>query len=435
VPAVSRRLGLAASILVFLGYIVGASIFILPGTLGGTTGPGLVVSYILAAIPAAFSAAVLAYVGSAYPVSGSIFVVIKQTLPPYFSALMVMAYLMLVLTSLPLVAYGFADYIIYFWSDGSRQTLATGIVLFFVLVNSRGIDITASVQEFLVVVFCLVLLIFCVGGIWNGDADNLTPVFPRGFSPVVAAAMTLYFSFSGSNVVAEIAGEIKDPGRNIPLTLLIGTLLILGLYLAIPIALMMNQPWDKLGGSAAIATVAAKFLPPWLVTCIAVGALTAAATSINGPILGASRNVLAFSREGFLPRYFSNVNAKTRVPARGVFFVGVLIMLGVTVGKKIEDYADMAVISFMVIGVMQGYAAYRLPRIHPDVHQASEFKYSPLLHDLLTLGSIVIAVGILVLYIWKGWEMLAIFLAWVAAGSIFYVVRRRQAELNLSSEG
>jgi amino acid transporter len=145
--------------------------------------------------------------------------------------------------------------------------------------------------------------------------------------------------------------------------------------------------------------------------------------------------VLAFSREGFLPRYFSNVNAKTRVPARGVFFVGVLIMLGVTVGKKIEDYADMAVISFMVIGVMQGYAAYRLPRIHPDVHQASEFKYSPLLHDLLTLGSIVIAVGILVLYIWKGWEMLAIFLAWVAAGSIFYVVRRRQAELNLSSEG
>jgi hypothetical protein len=58
-----------------------------------------------------------------------------------------------------------------------------------------------------------------------------------------------------------------------------------------------------------------------------------------------------------------------------------------------------------------------------------------LLHDLLTLGSIVIAVGILVLYIWKGWEMLAIFLAWVAAGSIFYVVRRRQAELNLSSEG
>jgi hypothetical protein len=138
-PAVSRRLGLAASILVFVGYIVGASIFILPGTLGGTTGPGLFVSYILAAIPAAFSAAVLAYVGSAYPVSGSIFVVIKQTLPPYFSALMVMAYLMLLLTALPLVAYGFADYIIYFWSGGNRQTLAAGIVLFFALVNSRGV--------------------------------------------------------------------------------------------------------------------------------------------------------------------------------------------------------------------------------------------------------------------------------------------------------
>lgn len=421
---VSRSLGLAASVFVFVGYIVGASIFILPGNLGGETGPGLFISYLLAVIPAGLAASVLAYAGSVYPVSGSIFVLIKNVLPPYFSALMVIVTVLLFVVGLPLVAFGFADYLSYFLPGYNRQLLAGGIVLLFVVINSRGVDITARVQELLVVAFCSVLLIFSAAGIWNGDGARLTPLLPNGFSPIVATAMTLYFSFSGANIVADIAGEIKNPGRNIPLTLLIGTLLILTLYLAVALALMMNAPWNDLGGSAAIAKAAAVFLPPWLVTLIAVGALTAAATSINGPILGASRNLLAFAREGLLPKFFARVNAHTHVPVRGVYLCGALVLLGVTIGTRIEHYADMTVIAFMTIYILLGYAAYRLPRVFPDVHQKSNFKYPPALHNILTLGTSVISAGILLLYVWKSWQMLVGFLVWVVLGSIVFLIRQ-----------
>jgi APA family basic amino acid/polyamine antiporter len=405
--AVSRKLGLAAGVFLFVGYIVGASIFILPGSLGAITGPGLFIAYILAALPAIFGCAVAAQVGSAYPVSGASYVMASRVLSPYWGAVVVWLIIMFVTMVVPVVSLGFSDYLNYFIPDLDRTTVAAMTVVFFVLVNICGVSLAASIQGFLVVVFCAALLLFGLGGIIAGDISRMSPLLPNGITPVLLATVTVYFSYTGAFVISEMAGEIKDPSRNIHRAILIGFGMIMLLYVLVPISLMMNLDWNSLEGPAALTTAAENFLPPGLVNFVAIGALLAAGTTINGMLMSQSRDVLAASGERLLPRYFARVNVKTHVPVRGIIFLGVLSLMGIFYGATVKEYVDMAVLGFMLLQAILGIAVYRLPLAVPTVYDKCAFKYPPFWHKFFSLGSVIISVAIMGVITTQSWQMSA----------------------------
>jgi len=369
-----RTIGLAGATFLIIGYVVGASIFILPGSLGATIGPAVWVAYSFAALPAIVAGFVMAQVGSAFPASGSLFLVIRDVLSPGLAFVYLWLMTATAAVAIPLIAFGFADYYAHFQPDANVKVISLAVVGLFIVVNYLGMVVASGIQNVLVVGFLAALLIFGIGGIVNADPVNMRPLFPEGFSPVVLAAITAFFSYSGVFVIAEVAGEIKDPGRTIPLAILLSFIAIIGLYVMVPFAVTGLLSRQELGATKmAVVTASQQFLPSVLVTFVAVGALLAAATSINGILMGMSRDYYKGARTGMLPAWFGVIHKRFGTPTRAVLFVGALALLGTAVGGEIVSFAQIAVMALMLIQILTGVALWMLPDRLPEVYQASVF--------------------------------------------------------------
>jgi APA family basic amino acid/polyamine antiporter len=227
----------------------------------------------------------------------------------------------------------------------------------------------------MVIGFILALLIFGIGGLTHADPALMKPLIPRGWPPIVVAATTAYFSYAGVFIIAEVAGEIKNPGRTIPLAIFLSFTVIILLYTLVPLALTSVLDWETMGSTRmAVVTASQIFMPGWLVTFIAAGALFAAATSVNGIMMGMSRDFYKGAKSGLFPRYFAAIHPQTRTPGRAVLVIGGLALAGALAGGSVVQYAQIAVLALMVIQIMTGIALLKLPAKMPEVYEASTFK-------------------------------------------------------------
>ncbi len=111
-----------------IGFVVGASIFILPGALGATTGPAVVLSYVIAGFLALFSCGVAAQLGCAFPINGGSVVIIGSLVGPVAAFIVAWQILGGVVISIALMAIGFADYVCFIWPSLDRTVVAIGLI-------------------------------------------------------------------------------------------------------------------------------------------------------------------------------------------------------------------------------------------------------------------------------------------------------------------
>ena len=141
-----RKIGLAGAIFLLLGNVIGASIFILPGSLAAIAGPAVFVAYLIALIPAFFNTLVAAQVGGILPVSAADYVFTSTVLHPLLGFLKVWAALVGALVGGPILAYGFADYFSYFSPDANRVAVASFVVIIMMVINLLGIRSSVKLQ-------------------------------------------------------------------------------------------------------------------------------------------------------------------------------------------------------------------------------------------------------------------------------------------------
>ena len=200
-----RTIGLGGAVFTLVGYVIGASIFGLPGQLAAEAGPAAFVSYLIAGGLAAVSCLVGASIGSTVHVSGAGNIAVARTLGPMYGFLGVWITLVAVVISIALVAYGLADYVAYFWPSIDRRWVALASVALFAVLNLTTVPLAVSVQIAMTVGF-------------------------------LSGAVLAFFSYAGITVITELGGEIKNPARTIPLTLLIGFLVVLTSYALVSFA-------------------------------------------------------------------------------------------------------------------------------------------------------------------------------------------------------
>ncbi|MFC2163589.1 APC family permease [Acidobacteriota bacterium] len=424
-----RSIGLPGAVFILVGYIVGASIYILPGTLGATAGPGVFVSYLLASVLAIFTCFVTAQVGSAFPTSGANYVAISRVLSPFWGYMFIWALIACMGVGLPLIAYGFAEYLSFFIPVKSPMLVAAVIMLLFTGVNLLGVEVAKWIQAIMVVEFIAALLIFAVVGLFNLDNDLLTPVFPAGFGAVVMMAIPAYFSFVGFFMIAEIGEEIKNPSRNIPRALLISFVVVVIVYTIVPLVVTGVLPWETLGGTkGAVAVASNVFFPKWLANIIAISALFAVATSINGIIVAQARDFFAVARDGVFPSIFSRVSKRFSAPYWAILLAGGIALVGILFGASIQNYAIMTVLGFMIIQILAGLAVLNLPKRLPDRYKEAKFKLKGFALPFFSIGLIVVSVVFIVIGIEQSLISALIYLAFVALGAVGYVLRKRILE-------
>ena len=329
----------------------------------------------------------------------------------------------------PILAFGFADYLRFFVPEWDRLAIAVGIMLVLLALNLLGLRTSVRTQMIMVSIFVSSLLVFGFGGIFYVDPANLTPMVPNGLGSVLSAAVPAFYSYSGFLTVVVVGEEIRNPGRNIPLALLLAFVVVAVIYTLVTIVLPGLVPWRELGAIVAPMSYASSlFLPDWFAVAITISALLAAATSINVAILATSRSFFALARNRIYPRALSRVSKRAGEPDAAMVFVVLWVLAGIAAEGTAVQYASVAVIGAMIFGVVWAVALLRLPAAMPDHYAKAAFRLNG--NTLRTVAAIKIAVSVTFLYIGVRDNLLPglFYIGLIALGAVYYFFRRRHLD-------
>jgi APA family basic amino acid/polyamine antiporter len=196
------------------------------------------------------------------------------------------------------------------------------------------------------------------------------------------------------------------------------------MYISVPLAVTRLLSWNTLGDTnAALAVASGVFLPAWLAKIIALSALVAMATSINGIFMANTRGFLAYGRARVYPALFAKISKKSRVPFMGLYLLASLSIFGILLNLSITYYATVAVMCFLIFQILSGVSVLMLPRKLPKTFAESPHKLKPFPRVFFSLGLVIISVIFFVLAALDKPSTSLLFLVPFLLSAIYYKLR------------
>ncbi len=421
-----RSLSLAGAVALTVGFVVGGSIFVLIPTLAGMTGPSLFLAYALSAIPAIFAALYLAQLGGALPVTGANYVAVTRWISPMAGFSISMSVVVAMVCTNCLVAWGFAEYLASYIPGIPVIFYAIGIIVVFALINWIGVQFFEKIQVLMLAIFMLAMLIFGIGGLFHIQPSLLTPMYPRGMGAFFTVVAIATFSWAGVIAIVEVAGEVRNPKRNIPLTIVISMVIIAILYSLQTFVFTGTLSWQESAeiGSTAVLKAASGFLPPWAVGFLAIGALLAMATTVNSMILMGAREIFVWSGDQVVPDLFRRISPRFNTPVVTIFTVTVLSIIGVLFAADLEKYALMVIFALMVIQFLGATATLKIPKAAPELYQKASFRLGSFGRWFTWIGCTICFFGIFVFGILADYVTCLVFLGIWVVTAIYWFFRK-----------
>ena len=326
-----RTLSLPGAIAVSIGGML-SGIFVLPGLAVGITGSSVWLAFLVAALcilPAVLSKSEL---GTAMPKSGGTYVYIERAFGPLFGTIAgIGLWLSLLLKSaFSLVGLSAYLYVVINIDEAYTKAIALLALLLIFLLNVFGLKKVEKTQLFIVSVSIISLIVIIVLGFNSFDTRLTEPVFSDGTDGFIAGVAFLYISYAGVTKIAAIAGEIKNPAKNLPLTMIISLFLITTIYCMVALALVGNVEASILATDIKPIHTLFQTIGGDTFGLIAgvVGVLTLMSMANSG-VLASSRFPFAMSKDGLLPGYLAGINPKFMTPASAILTTSTLIALAI----------------------------------------------------------------------------------------------------------
>ncbi len=318
-PRLVRGLGPIAAVALVVGNIIGAGIYVVPGSLAGIAGPLALVAWVINVAAYFCLAAVFADLGGAYPISGGPQVYAQKAFGDFVG--FETAYLYWLSSVVGNAAYptAFVGYLAVLAPAVSAPLpaflVAQALLWSLTLVNIAGVRMGGRVQVLTTILKVLPLVIVSVVLLAHGSPSNLTPFAPHGWASLFPAITLVSWLLMGTETVTIPAGEIQGPGQTISRSAYVGFSIIAVLYLVFNFAVVFGLPASEIAGSPTpIALAAGRVLGPWGQTLIVVAAMVSAAGVLNGWILVSGRLPYAAARDGLAPAALARISARTGTP-------------------------------------------------------------------------------------------------------------------------
>src|SRR5438034_2887119 len=482
-----RGLGLLDSTMIVAGSMIGSGIFIVSGGISKQVGsPGwLLVVWLVTGLLTVMAALSYGELAAMMPKAGGQYVYLREAFSPLWGFLYGWTLFLVIQTgTVAAVSVGFAKFLGVLWprisidnylvapiriTSGYAISLSTaqlvGVLMIILLtfMNTRGLKLGKLVQNVFTItktgsLIALILLGVFLG--WNANAVHLnfgnlwhvggklqevgrglTAAAPFGlFVGICVAQTNSLFSADAWNNITFTAGEVKNPKRNIPLSLAFGTFLVIALYLlanvaylaALPFSAIQNAPSDR------VASETANVIFPGLgATIMAVAIMVSTFGCNNGLILAGARAYYAMARDGLFFRSVSRLN-RNHVPGWGLVVQGIwagLLVLPRTVKRdangavagygnlygNLLDYVISAALIFYILTIL---GIFTLRRKRPDAerpYKAFGYPFVPLLY---IVGASVILAVLFIYQTATTWPGLII----VLSGVPIYFLWRRSAD-------
>ena len=210
------------------------------------------------------------------------------------------------------------------------NTIALFCCLFFILLNLVGVKEAVWLQVFLVLCLLTILLAYVVYGMKSVNHANFSPFFSHGLGPTFAAASFVFISYGGLTKVAALAEETKNPGRNIPLGMVLSLVVTAVVYaLVIFVTIGVSNPENLKVSLVPISVGAGNVGGNTFTIVVSVAAFLAFISTANAGIMTASRYPLSMSRDKILPPVFKRISSRFRTPHVSILFTGGFMILAI----------------------------------------------------------------------------------------------------------
>lgn len=359
-----RRLGPFDAAAIVVSNVIGGGIFFVPIIVAQMVPePGWMLSLWLAGGALAFAGAMAyAELAAVRPHAGGEYVYLRDAYGPLAAFLTGWTSFIAGFSgAIAANAIALADYVTRFvpGAANAKPLIAIAAIGILTLVHVRGLGPGRLVQNFLAgLKVTAILLIIAIGfAIGNGDAGNLSVSAGEAMPmPWLLALVPVMFSYSGWNAAAYVAEEVRDPTRNVPLALALGTLAVIVLYFALNALYLFALPINELaavGGGRLMDTVAERLFGFATGNLLAIFTIVSLAASISAMVLAGPRVYFAMARDGIFVRAAGRVHPRFHTPATAIIAQAVWSCVLVLSGtlSQLVNYTGFAVVLFAGIAV------------------------------------------------------------------------------------
>ena len=385
------------------GTMIGAGIFILPAIAAEGAGPASSISFGIAGFVALLAALSLAELATGMPISGGSYHYVNRGLGSFFGSIVGWGMWTGLMFASAFYMVGFGQYIVESvgFLDGRALIVLIGILGLGLIVgmNYYGTEESSGAQNLMIGTEFLIVLIYTGVGLFFIETANLVDFAPTGPSGIVATTGTVFVTFLGFEIIATVAGEIKKPGKLIPLTMVLSVVGVTILYMIIMIVSTGVIPYQELGGSLVpVADVAVVFLGSIGVVAIVFAAVIAAISSSNSSILAASRVLFAMGRDNLMSDWLNATHDRFHTPHRAIIATGGvtagLIGIGLEVEAIVALLAEVASFSFLVTYGLVHVSLVVFRRADPPAYDP-DFAVPGLLYPIVPILGVALSVFVI----------------------------------------
>jgi amino acid transporter/nucleotide-binding universal stress UspA family protein len=444
----ARRLGLFEATMIGVGAMIGAGIFVLTGIAVGNSGPAAVIAFGLNGVVTLFTALSYAELASAIPEAGGGYSYIKKVMPNSIAFMSGWMLWFAYIVACSLYAKGFGSYFLEFFERyvpsvaqsilgllgeaPSVAFLAVLIGILFLTINIIGTHATGKTENVITMTKIVILSVFVFFGAKqvlsapNVAKTNFNPLFPLGFSGVLAAMGLTFIAFEGYDLIATISEEVKEPRRTIPRAILLSLAITIVIYLLVVFSCIGAVPsaeglptWQLLGRYKEIGIIRAAqgFMPKFGVILILGGGLFATLSALNATIMASSRVAFSMGRDWMLPNLLSRVHSIRRTPVLAISLSGFLF-LAVAVALPLEIIGISSSLLFLMTFALVNVALIMYRRRSTSPQTAFRVPFFP----LTPLLGVVTSAGLAVFQLVNNPLALVLAAAWVLVGLAVFAI-------------
>lgn len=414
--SLKKTLGAGGLVALGIGAIIGAGLFsITGGAAANQAGPAITISFVVAALGCLFAGLCYAEFASMIPVAGSAYTYSYATMGEFIAWIIGWDLVLEYAVGAATVSISWSRYLVKFlegfdvhlpaylatgpWDGGMINLPAVFIVVLMSLLLIKGTQESAFVNGIIVALKVAVVLIFIILGWKYINNDNYTPYIPEntgtfgefGFSGIIRAAAIVFFAYIGFDAVSTAAQEAKNPKRDMPWGILGSLAICTILYILFAHVMTGVTSYTSFRGQDGIAPVAVAIEHmgttdasgvlrpdyPWLNRAIIVAILAGYSSVILVMLMGQSRVFYSMSRDGLLPKIFSEVHPRFRTPAKSnlLFMVFVSLFAAFVPARVVGEMTSIGTL-FAFILVCIGVLVLR--RNQPDAPRAFKTPLVPL---------------------------------------------------------
>lgn len=388
-----RALGLGSAVLFVLGSVIGSGIFLTTGVMAAVLPSPTLILLAWAAGGAIAITGGLTYaeMASMYPRSGGVYVYLREAFGPMVAFLYGWAALLIFFSGgIAAVAVGFADYLSYFvptlspsrilwsaptplgtWTVSAAQVVAVVSIAALARINYVGVRSGNRANVILTVAKVLGLAALPILALMAADVSPAwTPVAAHVARPLAGfgiAMIAVLWANDAWYCVTWIAGEMRNPQRDLPRALIIGILLLTAIYLVVNLAYLYSLPMSELQGVTRVAERAASALAGTNgAAFVAITVLISTFGCNNAAILAGARLLFAMARDGVFLPFASSVHPRYRTPHVAIVAISVWASL-LALSGTYEQLFTYVMFASSLLHMIGAAGVFRLRRLRPDV--------------------------------------------------------------------